>query len=74
MPACVPEQVTTLIRDGVRVDAQFGSAAAGAKFDVEVLERGAEFLLNLECIIRKGDNQSKLEELFFCTSTWFQTR
>ena len=63
--ACVPEQVTTLIRDGVRVDAQSGSAAAGAKFDVEVLERGAEFLLNLECTIRKGDNQSKLEELFF---------
>ena len=54
----------TFIRDGVRVDAESGSAAEGAKFDVEVLQRGAEFALNLECVIREGDNNAKLTVLF----------
>ena len=70
--ACVPEQVTTLIRDGVRVDAQSGSAAAGAKFDVEVVERGTEFELNLECIIRHGDDSDALAELFLALLQAFQ--
>ena len=61
---CVSKEAKTFIRDGVRVDAESGSAAEGAKFDVEVLERGTEFLLNLECIIRKGDNNADLTELF----------
>ena len=61
---CVSKEAKTFIRDGVRVDAESGSAAEGAKFDVEVLERGTEFLLNLECIIRKGDNNAGLTELF----------
>ena len=61
---CISEQVETSIRDGVRVDHSSGSAADGAKFDVEVVERGTEFVLNLECIIRCEDEKSNLEELF----------
>ena len=60
--ACKNSQ--TSIRDGVRVDTQSGSAAEGAKFDVEVVERGAEFELRLECVIRDGDDNSELEKLF----------
>lgn len=61
---CVSEQVVTSVRDGVRVDTRSGSAADKAKFDVEVLERGTEFQLSLECIIRDGDDEAKFEELF----------
>ena len=38
--ACISEQAKTSIRDGVRVTHESGSAARGAKFDVEVVERG----------------------------------
>ena len=62
---CVSEQAMVSIRDGVRVNTQSGSAADKAKFDVEVLERGTEFEVSLECLIREGDRQSKFEELFF---------
>ncbi len=60
--ACKNSQ--TSIRDGVRVDTQSGSAAEGTKFDVEVVERGAEFELRLECVIRDGDDSQGLEKLF----------
>ena len=61
---CVANEVNTFIRDGVRVVAETGTAAEGAKFDVEVLERGTEFALNLECIIREGDDNAELTQLF----------
>ena len=62
--ACASKQATTSIRDGVRVVIQSGSAAEGAKFDVEVVERGTEFDLSLACVIRDGDNNKELEKLF----------
>ncbi len=65
-------QASTSIRDGVRVDAQLGSAATGAKFDVEVVERGTEFELNLECIIRRGDNSDALVDMFLNLLQAFQ--
>lgn len=58
------QQGITSIRDGVRVDAESGAAADKAKFDVEVVERGTEFVLNLACIIREGDQNSDLTGLF----------
>ena len=63
---CVSEQENTFIRDGVRIVAESGTAAEGAKFDVEVMERDTEFLLEFVCIIRKGDGElkSKFENLF----------
>ena len=69
---CVSGEVNTFIRDGVCVNAVSGSAAEGAKFDVEVLERGTEFLLNLECIVREGDNNAELTELFLGLLYGFQ--
>ena len=69
---CVSEQVTTSIRDGVRVNNRSGSAADGAKFDVEVVERGTEFELCLECIIREGDDNNELEKLFLALLHGFQ--
>ena len=70
---CASEQAATSIRDGVRVDNRSGSAAEGAKFDVEVVERGAEFELGLECVIREGDDKSDLEKLFLALLHGFKT-
>ena len=66
------EQAATSIRDGVRIDAKSGSAVDKAKFDVEVVERGTEFELNLECIIRHGDDSDALAELFLALLQAFQ--
>ena len=65
-------QATTSIRDGVRVDKQSGSAADKAKFDVEIVERGTEFELNLECVIREGDKNYNLTALFLALLYGFQ--
>ncbi|MCE2434144.1 MAG: hypothetical protein J4F29_14685 [Candidatus Latescibacteria bacterium] len=69
--ACKNSQ--TSIRDGVRVDTQSGSAADGAKFDVEVVERETEFELRLECVIRDGDDNKALEKLFLVLLHGFET-
>ena len=66
------EQAATSIRDGVRVGTKSGSAVEGAKFDIEVVERGTEFELNLECIIRHGDDSDALAELFLSLLQAFQ--
>ena len=70
------KQAETSIRDGVRVEHSSGSAAMGAKFDIEVVERGTEFNLSLECIIRREDdqrsNKPNLEDLFFALLHAFQ--
>ena len=66
------QQAATSIRDGVRVNAQSGSAAAGAKFDVEVVEHGTEFELRFECVIRHGDDSDALAELFLALLYGFQ--
>ena len=60
--ACVSEKVNRSIRDGVSIDIESGTAKTGAKYDVEVVERGTEFELNLECIIRRIDNQPGLKD------------
>ena len=70
--SCKQKQPMTSIRDGVRVDTRSGSAADKAKFDVEVVERGTEFELCLECVIRDGDDQPKLKELFLALLHGFQ--
>lgn len=70
------KQAETSIRDGVRVEHSSGSAAMGAKFDVEVVERGAEFNLSLGCVIRREDDQQSnrpnLEDLFLALLHAFQ--
>ena len=66
------KKAMTSIRDGVRINRQSGSAADNAKFDVEVVERGTEFELNLECIIRYGDNGDALTDLFLVFLQAFQ--
>lgn len=68
--ACKNSQ--TSIRDGVRVDICSGSAADGAKFDVEVVERETEFELRLECVIREGDESADLKKLFLALLHGFQ--
>ena len=69
---CKQKQAKTPIRDGVRVNSQSGSAAAGAKFDVEVVEHGTEFELRFECVIRHGDDSDALAELFLALLYGFQ--
>lgn len=40
-------------RDGVRIDSYTGTAADGAKFDYEVVDRGAKGELNLSIVLRQ---------------------
>ena len=68
----VCDQSTTILRDGVRVDARSGSAADKAKFDVEVVERETEFELYMECVIRQEDNCNDLEKWFLALLHGFQ--
>lgn len=78
---CISEQTKTSIRDGVSIDIKSGTAKTGAKYDVEVVERGAEFELNLECVIRciddrpglkGGEKKPNLKELFLALLHAFQ--
>ena len=69
---CVSKPVVTSIRDGVRIIGKSSTAADKAKFDVEVLERGTEFEVSVECVMRNGDGQSKFEKLFFALLHIFQ--
>ena len=48
----VPE---VIIRDGIRLDNKRGIVDSGGKFDFELLERGARFLLNLEFTYGQDD-------------------
>ena len=70
--SCVSEQVVTSVRDGVRIAHASGVAADKAKFDVEVLERGTEFQLSLECVIREGDAEPEFKKLFLALLHGFQ--
>ena len=69
---CVSEPVNTFIRDGVRIVAKSGTAAEGAKYDIEVVERGTEFKLEFVCIIREGDCESEFEKLFLALLHGFE--
>lgn len=63
---CESEKPGTTVRDGVRIDANSGTAVDKAKFDVEVVERDTEFKIELECIIRFSDAkiEKELKALF----------
>ena len=69
---CVPDTEKTFIRDGVRIVPESGIAADKAKFDIEVVERDTEFLLEFVCIIREGDCQSEFEKLFLALLHGFE--
>jgi CRISPR/Cas system CSM-associated protein Csm3 (group 7 of RAMP superfamily) len=69
---CVGKKVNTSIRDGVRIVHESGTAAEGAKFDVEVVERGTEFKLEMQCIIRHNDDEVALTRLFLAILHAFQ--
>ena len=63
---------TTLVRDNVRINDETGTAAIGAKFDVEVVDAGGAFQLRMECVIRHGDDEQSLEQLFLALLQGFQ--
>lgn len=50
-----------VVRDGVRIDPDLGTAVEGGKYDYEVLEPGAEFGLRAEITVR-GDMEIKQVE------------
>jgi len=50
-----------IVRDGVAIDGSSGLAKAGAKYDYEIIERGAQFKLNLEIKVTE-DNGFNLSE------------
>ena len=68
----VSKQENTFIRDGVRIDVESGTAAEGAKFDIEVVERDIEFQLEFVCIIRQADDQPEFVKLFLALLHGFE--
>ena len=72
--ACVSEKINSSIRDGVSIDIKSGTAKTGAKYDVEVVERGTEFELSMQCIIRQADEEDDcdLTEWFLALLHSFQ--
>jgi len=70
--ACVSDVIKTSVRDSVRIEAESGTAAEGAKFDMEVIERGTEFKLEMQCIIRYNDDEVALTRLFLAILHAFQ--
>jgi CRISPR/Cas system CSM-associated protein Csm3 (group 7 of RAMP superfamily) len=51
------------IRDGVSIDSSTGQAKAGAKYDLEIVERDTSFTIRLELVLRSGDNCDQLKAL-----------
>ncbi|MDF0556439.1 RAMP superfamily CRISPR-associated protein [Kamptonema sp. UHCC 0994] len=47
------------LRDGVKIKSATGTAEDGAKYDLELLEAGTEFLLNFELLIEKDEAELK---------------
>lgn len=43
------------VRDGVKIDLVTGQAEDTGKYDFEVVERGTEFLLRFELVLRRGE-------------------
>lgn len=58
--AVCDEKPKTELRDGVRIDGKTRTAKEGAKFDLELLEAGTEFLLHFELLICEGQNRNAL--------------
>jgi CRISPR/Cas system CMR subunit Cmr4 (Cas7 group RAMP superfamily) len=54
-----PAQVE--IRDGVRIDSETGTAAEGAKFDIELLQAGTTFPLRFELLIPDEEDATALK-------------
>ena len=52
-------EISTVIRDGVKINNTKGIAEEGAKFDYEVIEPGAKFALNIEVTLYDSDNDFK---------------
>ncbi len=50
------------IRDGVRIEAATGTAAKGAKFDIELLQAGTTFPLRFELLIPQDQDEAALKE------------
>jgi len=71
---CESDNPVRSVRDGVGIDANSGIALDKAKFDIEVVERGTEFKIELECIIRKADakQEKTLRRLFLAILYAFQ--
>lgn len=53
------------IRDGVKLDS-FKTAVAQAKFDAQVVDRGANWTMRLEWIIRENDQEVEKTEALLC--------
>ena len=57
----VLENAVTIYRDGVRIDEDMGSAADGAKYDYEAIDRGAQGDLRLVLTLRGTHTESPVE-------------
>jgi CRISPR/Cas system CSM-associated protein Csm3 (group 7 of RAMP superfamily) len=55
------EPAAVEIRDGVRIEVATGTAAAGAKFDVELLQAGTTFPLRFELLIPQDADETVLK-------------
>ncbi len=55
---------TVAVRDGVRIDPETGTAFPRAKFDLEILEPGTAFELNLEVVVRGEEADAEVFQAF----------
>lgn len=58
--AISPEIPKIELRDGVKINAELGTAEDQAKYDLELLAAGTEFPLNFELLIEEGNEQRLL--------------
>ena len=67
-PLIIDEAISSTIpvielRDGVKIKSATGTAEDGAKYDLELLEAGTEFLLNFELLIEKDEAELKKAQI-----------
>ncbi len=66
-PVTHHEGVSLEIRDGVRIDPEYGVAEAHKKFDFEVIPAGTKFSIRFDLLIPEDGNESYLLSLLFAT-------
>lgn len=66
------KEVKPIKKDGVAIQAATGQAQKGAKYDLEIIEPGTEFLLRFELVIRQDHNAPELKNLLGILLTAFE--
>jgi len=58
-----PEATAATFRDGVAIDRTLGSASHGAKYDLEITQRGIRYPFVMRLELREGDNSDEMRKI-----------